>query len=209
MRDEKLIKRIRENAAELERLRYRVSPEFRNSDQAVREKVDWERAYREWYESYDVLAFPGGLRTGFERLRRGELAAIDLAIQFLTADHWYIRSGYHKEEICRILKKQVLTAEQASDLRILILDHIRAKTAGRLMRAYAHLASKVGNPEFESQLATIAEQSNRFAAEKAEYVLATIRSQTQSQRKLNRLRSLHPGSAPATLKGGHPNHRYS
>ena len=186
MRDEKLIKRIRENAAELERLHSRISPEFRNSDQAVREKVDWEKTYREWYESYDALAFPGGLRTEFARLQNGDSGAVELAIQFLLADPWYFRSGYYKEDICRLLRKQTLTDEQCFELRKFILERVTGRTTGRLMRAYARLAVKVTNGDFEAELSRFATLPDTFAARRAQQVIAAIQSQREARGKANR-----------------------
>jgi hypothetical protein len=184
MPDEKLVKRIRANAAELERLRYRISVEFRNSDEAVREKVDWNRAYRDFYESYDLLAFPGGIKTEIERLQNGDPGAIELAIEFLEADPYYFRSGYHKEELCKLLSKQYFTEDQCANVRKLIVDRVCGRTPGRIIRAFTRLAGKVADAVFEAKMSDIAAESNEFAARHAQQVICAVKSYRGMQKKL-------------------------
>jgi len=81
----------------------------------------WKEAARVFHESYDRLAFPGGIAREFELLKAGEPTAIEMAVCFLEADPWYFRSGYHKADFLRLLRKHPLSDDQCARLRDVIL----------------------------------------------------------------------------------------
>src|SRR5579871_4262691 len=102
------------NAAELEKLNQRVLDLSRRRRESPETTAAWREAAQTFHVNYDRLAFPGGLAREFERLRNGEPEAIELAVQYLEANPWYFRSGYHKAEILKFLKRHSLTQEQCA-----------------------------------------------------------------------------------------------
>lgn len=163
------------SAAELNKLHARMHELARRRSESDDAKAAWREAAEAFQTNYDRLAFPGGLASEFERLRNGDAEAIELAVRYLEANPWYFRSGYHKADILKTLKRSRLTPEQCARLRTIILHRVREKPV-REMRAYARLAPQVTNKEFESELLTITEHSNRHAARNAGWVLQCLKS---------------------------------
>jgi len=137
--------------------------------------ADWKKAARAFHESYDTLAFPGGITRQFELLKTGDPEAIEMAVRFLEADPWYFRSGYHKADLLKLLRQQPLTDDQCARLRSLILERVRGRPV-RETRAYCRFAPKVTNAGFESEVTTIAQHSNRTAARHAQWILDCLKS---------------------------------
>lgn len=174
------------SAAELEKLNERVKETFRRRSENPERMAAWKEATTAFHASYDRLAFPGGLSNEFERLERGEPEAIEMAVQFLESDPWYFRSGYHKAEILKLLKRLPLTDEQCARLRKLILDRVRGRPV-REVRAYGRLAPRVTDPQFEAEMRNIAENSNRLAVRQARHVLDCLKSAARcSQQRKHR-----------------------
>ena len=110
--------------------------EFRNSDEAVREKVDWNEAAATGTNPTTRWHFPADWIRSSRGYGNGDPRAIQLAIAFLEADPWYLRSGYHKEVLCAMLTKQALTDDQCATLWRWILERAGGRIPGRLMRAH-------------------------------------------------------------------------
>jgi hypothetical protein len=91
----------------------------------------WREAAQTFHASYDRLAFPGGLAREFELLKLGDLQAIELAVRYLEANPRYFRSGYHKADFLKFLKRHPLSDEQCDRLRKVILDRVREHTGAR------------------------------------------------------------------------------
>lgn len=163
------------NAAELERLRERVHKMSRERGESREQMAAWQKAARAFHESYDKLAFPGGLSREFELLRNGDAAAIEMAIRYLEANPWYFRSGYYKADILKMLRKHSLNDDQCDRMRKLILERVRGLPV-REMRAYARFAVKVSTPQFEAELIDIAGNTDRLAARHAQLVLDCLKS---------------------------------
>src|SRR5438045_3820199 len=108
------------NAAELETLRERVHEMFRERSKSPEHTAAWREAARVFHAAYDKLAFPGGISREFELLRVGDVTAIEMAIRFLEANPWFFRSGYHKADILKMLRKHPLSDEQCVRMRKLI-----------------------------------------------------------------------------------------
>ena len=170
------------NAAELERLRERVHKMSRERAKSPGHKAAWQEAARAFRESYDKLAFPGGLGREFELLSIGDAAAIEMAIRFLEANPWYFRSGYYKADILKILRKHSLSEDQCDRMRKLILERVRGRPV-REMRAYARFSAKVSTPQFEAEIMDIAENANRHAARHAQLVLQCLKSAGKMPRR--------------------------
>jgi hypothetical protein len=164
------------NAAQLEKLRERVYETLKHRSEGPEGIAAWQNATRAFHAAYDELAFPGGLEREFVLLEKGEPEAIEMAVRFLEANPWYFRSGYHKENILKLLRRYPLSEDQCERLRKVILDRVRGRPV-REMRAYARLAPKVSSLEFEVEMRNIAEDSNRHAARHAKWVLECMKVQ--------------------------------
>ena len=170
------------NAAELERLREKVHEMSRERSKSPEHMAAWREAALAFHTQYDTLAFPGGLTKEFELLRAGDVTAIEMAIRFLEANPWFFRSGYYKVDILKLLRKQPLSDEQCARMRNVILERVRGRPV-REMRAYARFAPKVSTPEFEAEITNIAENSNRYAARYAQWVIDCLKSARGTARK--------------------------
>jgi hypothetical protein len=166
---------FQENAAKLQELKQNIDDSCARRDESPHERAAWEEACRTFHNSYDELAFPGGLAREFELLQQGDVQAIEMAVQFLEADPSYFRSGYHKEDLIKILRKQCLSEEQVARLRRMILERVR-RLSVREMRSYARLAPVVANHEFERALEDIADRSNKTAVRNATGILNYLKS---------------------------------
>ena len=163
------------NAAELERLRERIDEAFRERSKSAEHEARWEEATRIFHAAYDKLAFPGGLQREFELLGVGDATAVEMAIQFLEANPWYFRSGYHKADILKTLRKQQLSDDQCDRMRRVILERVLDRPF-REMRAYARFAPRVSTPQFEAEIIQIAGNANRHAVRHAQWVLDCLKS---------------------------------
>ena len=171
------------SAAELEALHQRIHEAARRRAEGPEQRTAAEEASRTFFARYDQLAFPGGLNSQFELLKAGSAEAIEMAIRYLEADPWYFRSGYHKADMLRLLRKHPLNEDQNSRLRRLILLRVRGRHV-RETRDYCRFAPKVTNPDFEAEIRDIAAHSNRIASRHAQWVIDCLKSagQTSKQR---------------------------
>jgi hypothetical protein len=163
------------NAAELESLRQKIYAAARRRSEGPEQRAAWEKTSRAFFTAYDQLAFPGGLNRQFELLKTGDAEAIEMAIRYLEADPWYFRSGYYKADMLRFLRKHPLSDDQSSRLRVLILKRVRGRHV-RETRDYCRFAPKVTNPEFEAEIRSIADNSNRVASRHAQWVIDCLKS---------------------------------
>jgi hypothetical protein len=161
------------NANELNKLADRVREGAKRRGESAQQLEAWRKAARIFHESYDRLAFPGGLAKEFELLRAGDPVAIEMAVRFLEANPWFFRSGYHKEKTLSLLRRCELTDDQCARLRMVILDRVQGRPV-REMRAYGRIARKVTTPEFEAELRNITSSSNHLAARHATLVLGYL-----------------------------------
>jgi hypothetical protein len=169
------------SAAELAKLEERVKELSRRRADSSAAGAAWREAAQTFHASYNALAFPGGLAEEFELLRLGDLQAIELAVQYLEANPWYFRSGYHKVDMLKILSKHNLTDDPSARLRKVILDRVLGRPV-REMRAYCRIAPQVSNRKFEAELIAITENSNRNAARHATWVLEYLRAGKKKSR---------------------------
>jgi hypothetical protein len=170
------------NAAELEKLREKVYETFRERSKGPEHAEAWQEAARTFQTAYDKLAFPGGLSKELELLRDGEVTAIEMAIRFLEANPWYFRSGYHKADILKVLRKHPLSDDQCTRMRKVILERVRDRPV-REMRAYARFAPKVSTPQLEAGITNISENANHHAARHARWVLDCLKSAGKTPRR--------------------------
>lgn len=110
---------IRENAAEIVRLRSRIRETYSERAKSPKKKLEWQQACAEFHARYDSLAFPGGYGQGggaLNRILSGESEAMEAAICFLEVRPYFFRSGYMFKDILRKCRKAPLTSEQAARL---------------------------------------------------------------------------------------------
>lgn len=85
MNSERTKERIRENAAEIGRLRSRIHETYAHRAKSPEKRREWQQACAEFHARYDGLAFPGGYQGGgaLNRISRGDQEAMEAAICFL------------------------------------------------------------------------------------------------------------------------------
>jgi hypothetical protein len=162
---------ITENAARLRELHHEIHRTFRLGPHGP----DHHAACRRFHESYDALAFPGGLTLGLDRLKRLERLTVEMAVRFLEEDPWFHRSGYIKEVIVRRLKHAPLTEPQRYRLASVLLRSI-VKGTGRVARHLARLAPMVTSPTFANEIAVNAESDKAEIRRRVKHILQILNS---------------------------------
>jgi hypothetical protein len=143
------------NATKLNELHDAIHAALRHRDDSPEGRKVWENACRRFHSEYDSLAFPGGLANAFARLDNGDSEGVEMVVQFLEADPYFFRSGYHKEDLIKRLCRQPLSEMQKKRLQKVILRQIRGRDR-REFRAYCRLARVVSDPEFLKQVIKMA-----------------------------------------------------
>jgi hypothetical protein len=108
MHSERMRERIRENAKEITLLRER----FQQSTNVAITPAQWLEYSTEYRARYDVLAFPGGLSSAYERLLAGDPEAMEAAVCFLEVRPYFFRSGYFYKQLMRKCRRAPLTSDQ-------------------------------------------------------------------------------------------------
>jgi hypothetical protein len=111
--------RIRDNAAEIERLRSRVRETYAERSKSPKKKHEWEQACAQFHERYGSLAFPGGYGGALDRISSGNPEAMVAAICFLECRPYFFRSGYMFKDILRRCRRAPLLPEQAARLEVI------------------------------------------------------------------------------------------
>lgn len=120
-----------------------------------------------------MLAYPGGLTTGFAALDQGEPHGIELAVEFLESDPWFFRSGYIKADLIRKLKRQVLSESMKCRLREVMLEVVDGRDR-REFRDFCALARKIASPDLVDKLNTRLASENRRIKRHARWVLDAL-----------------------------------
>ena len=136
----------------------KLNQKYNHIDQTVKDRETnaqaWKDACVDFHETYDILAFPGGLAKAIELLKNQDAATISIAIIYLHADPYFHRSGYIKQTIIRLLKKAHLSQEQIAPLQEVLLLAIQ-HNGRREFIEYCRLANKITNAQFEQQIQKI------------------------------------------------------
>jgi hypothetical protein len=162
------------NAARLRELHAAIHTTCKKRDQGVRQRQAWEAACRSFHESFNRLAFPGGLGEAMQSLKAGNPASVEMAVRFLEADPRFFRSGYIKADLIRYVRKAQLSNDQRVRLRQVILIRIQGQGA-REFRSYCHLARAVSDANFERQVVKFAASPVASISRHAKWVLAQLR----------------------------------
>ncbi len=143
------IKLILENATKINQKYMLVK---QSSLQRAANSHEWKKATQDFHDSYDQLAFPGGLDHALDALKKNDPATIDHAILYLEADPYFYRSGYIKQKIIRLLKQSTLSPHHILQLQAVLIANIQR---GGRSREYCRLAKKIQTPVFIERLQEI------------------------------------------------------
>jgi hypothetical protein len=123
---------IQYHAAKLRDLHEAVHSTYRARGDNTSRWEKWKEACRQFHESYDQLAFPGGITEGMRRLATPDPAAIESVVQFLEVDPFFFRSGYIKEDLLERLRQAPLDKNQKRRLQQVILARSGSEDQARV-----------------------------------------------------------------------------
>ena len=172
MTSQQITQTILSNATRLANLHQAIEKTFAEKE---KHPQDYEQAVRLFQESYDALAFPGGLERGIRALKQHDPATIDVAIEYLKINPYFYRSGYIQEKILRFLKQSPLSKKQILNVHDVILHAITSDRPQASFREYcrlaAHLADETLRMHIENILRT---QTEKKIIRRAQQMLETI-----------------------------------
>jgi hypothetical protein len=120
---------IEENAGEIRRLHLRIHETYAERDKSKHKYREWENACKEFHESYNRLAFPGGFNGAYQRLLEGDETTMEAAISFLECRPYFFRSGYMFKDLLRKAKRAPLSQSQKERLNVIIDAYARYRAA--------------------------------------------------------------------------------
>jgi hypothetical protein len=161
------------NAKLLRGLKEDIDTSFAQRELDDARRLSWAEACHRFQDSFDKLAFPGGLDREMRMLRKEDPEAVEMAVRFLEADPWFFRSGYIKEELLDRLRQVALTDDQQERLRSVILEQIESG-GGREFRRYCHLARLLDAPAFREVVLKLAGSQDSRVARRARWVLTAL-----------------------------------
>jgi hypothetical protein len=132
---------IARNAEEIRRLHGRIHDTVRHRAKSAEQKEQWERACAEFHARYDQLAFPGGYSTALDRIRAGDVQAIEAGLCFLELRPYFFRSGYMFKALLPKVKRAPLSTSQAARLGSVVEAYERwqaGKRHGKTARMSAY-----------------------------------------------------------------------
>jgi hypothetical protein len=134
----------------------------------------WQEAAQKFQESYDRLAFPGGLNRQLELLKKHDANAIDAALVYLQVNPYYFRSGYIKQQLAHLLKKAPLTKTHKERLLQILLDAVQEKPRREFIE-YCRLARVLADAPFIQKLEQLAHTlDNPTIQHQAQKMLAIV-----------------------------------
>ncbi|MHB1037202.1 MAG: hypothetical protein ACYC35_20225 [Pirellulales bacterium] len=130
----------------------------------------------EFRDLYQASQWGGRMReTILDGIRAGQVQAIEDGIQYLEADPWYFRSGYHKAALAHALKVARRTASQEDRLRAMILRSLDRRMGTEEFREYARLAIGIANSAFLRNLEERTGLRRNWAHLRAKFILELCR----------------------------------
>ncbi|MGA9672682.1 MAG: hypothetical protein WBQ94_25925 [Terracidiphilus sp.] len=128
-----LHQRVKENAAEINRLHECLHEAFRRRNENGGAMQRWSAAAKELHARWGQLALPGGPFPNFlERVAAGEPEMAEIALAFLEVRPYFFRSGYMWKDIFRRCKRAPLLGEQAERRDRLVAAYVEWKRVRRL-----------------------------------------------------------------------------
>lgn len=145
------LERIQQNSHEINRLLARINALAQERHASPAQRAAWQAACEEFYARYDGLCFPGGAAM-LERVRGGDPAAIEAAVQFLLVDPYHFRSGYLKERLWRWLARQTLSASARNRLERAALAYLERRIC-REFKSMCKAMPRIGRAGFWREVA--------------------------------------------------------
>jgi len=158
MDDPRLLTQIVHNAQLLNEMHTLICSSYKNKNKDKNKKA-WQDACTRFHDSYDALAFPGGLERAFALLQRKDSSILPNTLAYLKADPYFYRSGYIKGALARHLKKFTLNKEQIKDLQASIIA-LLFKPRRAELKEYYRLALKISDNDFLIRLLELIEHSD-------------------------------------------------
>lgn len=168
---------IEANAAELQKLHDDV---HRTWKLRKIQKASWHEAAERFRNSYDRLAFPGGLQKATALLAKNDPAIIETGVSFLEADPWFFRSGYIKADLLQRFRRAPLTEDQKTRLQKVIMDRIYGEDR-REFKYYCRIARFISNPNFEQAVTELESSPVEHVSRHARWVLDQLRAASKSR----------------------------
>ncbi|HLJ91293.1 MAG TPA: hypothetical protein VKZ53_31130 [Candidatus Angelobacter sp.] len=186
---------LKANAIRLNELRRQIKYAWARRHESDEKWQAWHESCRLYYESYDALAFPGGLERALSLLRKGDPTGIEMAVRYLEDDPWYYRSGYLKGEMIQRLRQFPLGKDQRLRLQKVVITRIQDHRTPREFRWYCRLAAHLADKDFEQEIAVLTESRYHNHALHARWVLARIKQAFQmkfSQERKPKMKIIKP-----------------
>jgi hypothetical protein len=172
MKQEELIARILQDAQTITKLTNDIKQTCKDRAENV---LAWQDACRIFHDTYNDLAFPGGLDEGIALLKNQDPNIITTAIAYLKADPRCFRSGYVKEKIGHLLKAAPLTNTQIAQLHDILIAAIH-NNGRREYREYCKLARTIADDTFRARIHNIIKRSeNTHVIRQAQWMLDTLK----------------------------------
>jgi hypothetical protein len=105
---------IQANAKRINELQTRIDETFQHRDESPEGLRAWKDACAQAHQEYGSLAFPGGYAAGLEKIKRGDVATIEVALLYLEHTPYCFRSQYVATTLSRALNKVPLPEPLAS-----------------------------------------------------------------------------------------------
>lgn len=181
----KSLERIQENSREINRMLAQINALVQKRGESPAQHAQWQAACEEFYARYDKLCFPGGAAM-LERVRSGDPAAVEAAVQFLLADPYHFRSGYLKERLWRWLARLALSASARTRLERAALAYLERRVS-REFWAMCKAMPRIGRAHFWSAATEHALAGGGAASKRATLLLAhgaSLHAGAQARRRL-------------------------
>lgn len=162
---------IRTEAEEIEHLREKIHTTFPLRDRHKKGYEEWHQACKAFH-SYQSRLWPY-LDRVYKEPSYTDTELQEFVLTFLEIDPWFFRSGYHKEEMLRRIKRSPLKKAQQVRLRAVLLDAVRRR-GSREYRRYCRLAAKLADSELVCELKNLALSPEKSQASRAKMMLRYI-----------------------------------
>jgi hypothetical protein len=126
---------IEDNARRLDLMVKRIRDTEARRSETKEAAQAWSAACKEFEALYDQLAFPGGLHNGLERIKKNDVTAAAIALEYLESTPYCFRSQYVATSLRRALNKANLPSKLAQRFEAWHMSKINGKTKIRRHRA--------------------------------------------------------------------------
>jgi hypothetical protein len=157
-------------------------------DAVARFNAALERAYPgDFWQKFEQLkrvsrrcgGLGGAIAPNRRELSRGDVQALEAAIQFLEADPMFFRSGYVKAAIIPLVTRMPLSEPQKDRLRGCALGVVDMR-ASQEFRRYCRLARAVDSPSLRASLQRRVDGDDAAVARRARWMLAALTGGAQA-----------------------------